>query len=84
MHNKLEIDLIRLSNLLKTVEQAFDLEIAEFNSTVAFENQMNNASLLQAKGAGERFKGDTQFRTGLMKAGGDIFLNQDKYRSLLG
>ena len=56
----------------QTVEQALDLEIAEFNSTVAFENQMNNASLLQAKGAGERFKGEIQFRTGMAKAIGQI------------
>jgi len=68
----------------QTVEQAFDLEIAEFNSTVAFENQMNNASLLQAKGAGERFKGDIQFRTGLMKAGGQMYGNYQSTGSLLG
>ena len=59
----------------QTVEQAFDLEIAEFNSTVAYENQLNNASLLQAKGAGERFKGDIAFRTGMAKAIGQMGSN---------
>ena len=68
----------------QTVEQAFDLEIAEFNSTVAFENQMNNASLLQTKGAGERFKGEIQFRTGMAKAIGQIGSNYYKTGSLLG
>ena len=68
----------------QTVEQAFDLEIAEFNSTVAFENQMNNASLLQAKGAGERFKGEIQFRTGMAKAIGQMGSNYYKTGSLLG
>ena len=68
----------------QTVEQAFDLEIAEFNSTVAYENQMNNASLLQAKGAGERFKGEIQFRTGMAKAIGQIGSNYYKTGSLLG
>jgi len=68
----------------QTVEQAFDLEIAEFNSTVAYENQMNNASLLQTKGAGERFKGEIQFRTGMAKAIGQIGSNYYKTGSLLG
>jgi len=73
-----------LAMLDLTVEQAFDLEIAEFNSTVAYQNQLNNASLLQAKGAGERFKGEIGFRTGLAKAGGDIYMNRETYGSLLG
>jgi len=68
----------------QTVEQAFDLEIAEFNSTVAYENQMNNASLLQTKGAGERFKGEIQFRTGMAKAIGQMGSNYYKTGSLLG
>ena len=68
----------------QTVEQAFDLEIAEFNSTVAYENQMNNASLLQAKGAGERFKGEIAFRTGILKAAGQAGSNYNQTGSLLG
>jgi len=68
----------------QATEQAFDLEIAEFNSTVAYENQMNNASLLQTKGAGERFKGEIQFRTGMAKAIGQIGSNYYKTGSLLG
>ena len=68
----------------QTVEQAFDLEIAEFNSTVAYENQLNNASLLQAKGAGERFKGDIAFRTGMAKAIGQMGSNYYNTGSLLG
>ena len=68
----------------QATEQAFDLEIAEFNSTVAYENQMNNASLLQTKGAGERFKGEIQFRTGMAKAIGQMGSNYYKTGSLLG
>jgi len=68
----------------QTVEQAFDLEIAEFNSTTAYQNQINNASLLRAKGEGEAFKGEMAFRTGLFKGGADIYKNQESYRSLLG
>ena len=73
-----------LIGLEQSIEDAFEISVQSFNSTVAVQNEINNASLLQAKGQGERFRGDIQFRTGLMKAGGDIFLNQDKYRSLLG
>jgi len=68
----------------QTVEQAFDLEIAEFNSTTAYQNQINNASLLRTRGEGEAFKGEMAFRTGLFKGGADIYKNQDSYRSLLG
>ena len=68
----------------QTVEQAFDLEIAEFNSTVAYENQLNNASLLQAKGAGERFKGEIQFRTGMLKAAGQAYGNSQTGSILTG
>tara|TARA_R110000764_G_scaffold101343_2_gene186633 strand:- start:873 stop:1376 length:504 start_codon:yes stop_codon:yes gene_type:complete len=68
----------------QSIEQGFDLEISEFNSTVAYQNEINNASLLQAKGAGEAYKGEIQFRTGMLKAGGDIYKNQEEYASLLG
>ena len=67
-----------------TAEQAFDLEISEFNSTTAYQNEINNASLLRAKGEGEAFKGELAFRTGLFRGGADIFKNQESYRSLLG
>ena len=68
----------------QTVEQAFDLEIAEFNSTVAYQNQINNASLLRTKGEGEAFKGEIQFRTGLIKAAGSAYSSQQSGGSLLG
>ena len=57
----------------QATEQAFDLEIAEFNSTVAFQNEINNASLLKAKGAGERYKGDIAFATGLLAHKLEVF-----------
>jgi len=68
----------------QTVEQAFDLEIEEFNSTVAYQNQINNASLLRTKGEGEAFKGEIQFRTGLIKAAGSAYSSQQSGGSLLG
>ena len=67
-----------------SIEQAFDLEIAEFNSTVAYQNEINNASLLQAKGAGEAYKGEIQFRTGMLKAAGKMGSNYSQTGSILG
>ena len=68
----------------QSIEQAFDLEIAEFNSTVAYQNEINNASLLQAKGAGEAYKGEIAFRTGMLKAAGTMGSNYSKTGSILG
>ena len=68
----------------QTVEQAFDLEIAEFNSTVEYQNEVNYASLLRAKGEGEAFKGELAFRTGIFKAAGKMGSNYSQTGSLLG
>ena len=68
----------------QTVEQAFDLEIAEFNSTVEYQNELNNASLLRSKGEGEAFKGELAFRTGLLKAGGKAYANSQTGSILTG
>jgi len=68
----------------QTVEQAFDLEIAEFNSTVEYQNELNNASLLRTKGEGEAYKGEIAFRTGMLKAAGKMYGNQQATGSLLG
>ena len=73
-----------LVGLEQSIEDAFEISVQSFNSTVAIQNELNNASLLQARGQGERFKGDIQFRTGLAKAGGDIYKNRETYGSLLG
>ena len=68
----------------QATEQAFDLEIAEFNSTVAYQNEINNAALLRTKGAGERYKGDLQFSAGIFKSFGTMGSNYYKTGSLLG
>jgi len=68
----------------ETIEQGFDLEIAEFNSTTAYQNQINNASLLRAKGEGEAFKGELAFRTAMLKAAGKMGSNYNQTGSLLG
>ena len=65
------------------MENDFDLALATYNSQVTFQNEVNRSLLTEAKGRGERFKGDLAFRTGILKGAGDIYANRDTYRSLL-
>ena len=65
----------------QATENAFDLEIAEFNSTVIYQNEINRSLLTEARGASEAYKGELAFRTGIAKAAGDIYASD--YGSLL-
>ena len=70
-----------LMMLEQEMENDFDLALATYNSQVTYENEVNRSLLTQARGAGEAFKGDLAFRTGMAKAVGDIYANQGTYRS---
>ena len=72
-----------LMMLEQEVENDFDLSLATYNSQVTFQNEINQSLLIEAKGRGERFKGDLAFRTGILKGAGDIYTNKDTYGSLL-
>jgi flagellar biosynthesis chaperone FliJ len=67
----------------QAIENAFDLEIAEFNSTVTYQNEINRSLLMEARGTGEAYKGELAFRTGIAKGAGDIYANRETYGSLL-
>ena len=67
----------------QNIENAYDVSLARYNSRVTFQNEINRSLLTEARGAGEAFKGELAFRTGIAKAGGDIFANKETYRSLL-
>ena len=69
--------------LEQEVENDFDLALATYNSKVTYQNEVNRSLIIQAKGRGEAFKGELAYRTGMAKAAGDIYSNQDTYRSLL-
>ena len=69
--------------LEQNIEDAFDVSMARYNSRVTFENEINRSLLIRAKGTSEAFKGELAFRTGLAKAGGDIYTNRETYGSLL-
>lgn len=49
--------------------QLFDLAMADYNAKTNRTNTINQSILLQAKGAGEKYKGDLTARTEYIKAG---------------
>jgi hypothetical protein len=73
-----------LIGLEQSIEDAFEISVQTFNSTVAYQNEINNSSLLIAKGQGEKFKGEIQFRTGMFKAAGKMGSNYSNTGSILG
>ena len=72
-----------LMMLEQNIEDAYDVSIARYNSRVTYQNEINRSLLTEAKGRGEAFKGELAFRTGIAKAGGDIYANRETYGSLL-
>ena len=68
----------------QATENAFDLEIAQFNSTVIYQNEINRSLLTEARGVSEAYKGELAFRTGIAKAGGEMGGNYYSTGSLLG
>ena len=52
--------------------QLLDLSIADYNNEVMVNDQINQSLLLQAKGRGERLKGDLTARAEYMKAAGSL------------
>ena len=67
----------------QNIENAYDVSLARYNSRVTAQNEINRSLLIRAKGTSEAFKGELAFRTGLAKAGGDIYTNRETYGSLL-
>jgi len=67
--------------LEQEVENDFDLAMATYNSTVTYQNEVNQSLPLQARGAGEKYKGELMFRTEMAKAAGKAASGE--YGSLL-
>ena len=61
-----------LMMLDQEVENAFELSIANYNATVNYQNEINRSLLTQARGTGEKYKGDLTYRTELAKAAGKV------------
>ena len=52
--------------------QMFDLAISDYNNKVTVNDMINQSLLIQARGRGERLKGDLTARAEYMKAGASI------------
>ena len=52
--------------------QLFDLSLADYNNEVLVNDQINQSLLLEARGRGERLKGDLTARAEYMKAAGSL------------
>ena len=65
------------------IEDAFEVTVQTYNSTVAYQNEINSSLILQAQGKGKAYEGEMLYRAGMAKAAGDIYTNKDTYGSLL-
>ena len=72
-----------LMMLEQGVEDAFEVTVQTYNSTVAYQNEINSSLILQAQGRGKAYEGETLYRASLAKAAGDIYTNRAAYGSLL-
>ena len=73
-----------LVQLEQSIEDAFEISMATYNSTLTYEQELNNSLIMQAQGQAEKYKGDVAFRTGIFKAAGKMYGNQQTTGSLLG
>ena len=64
--------------LEQNIEDAFDVSIARYNSRVTYENEVNRSLLTEARGAGEKFKGDMAYRVGIAKSIGQATSNYQR------
>ena len=67
-----------LMMLEQNIEDAFDVSIARYNSRVTYENEVNRSLLTEARGAGEKFKGDMAYRVGIAKSIGQATSNYQR------
>ena len=57
------------------IEDAFEISIQTYNSTLTYEQELNNSLLLQAQGRGEAFKGKVARNAAYAKAAGKAYGN---------
>ncbi len=61
-----------LVGLKNKQNQLFDLALADYNSEVAQNDIINQSILIQARGQGERYKGELTARSEMFKAAGSL------------
>jgi len=65
------------------IEDAFEVSIQTYNSTLTYEQELNNSLILQAQGQGEAFKGKVARNAAYAKAAGKMFGNYQSSGSIL-
>ena len=64
-----------LVQLEQDIEDAFEISIATYNSTLTYEQELNNSLIIQAQGQAESYKGKVTQRAAYAKAAGTMFNN---------
>ena len=57
------------------IEDAFEISIQTYNSTLTYEQELNNSLLMEAQGRGEAFKGKVARNAAYAKAAGEAYGN---------
>jgi len=57
------------------IEDAFEISIQTYNSTLTYEQELNNSLLMEAQGRGEAFKGKVARNAAFAKAAGTMYGN---------
>ena len=65
------------------IEDAFEISIQTYNSTLTYEQELNNSLIMQAQGAGEAYKGKVARNAAYAKAAGKMFGNYQSSGSIL-
>ena len=64
-----------LVQLEQDIEDAFEISIATYNSTLTYEQELNNSLIIQAQGRAESYKGKVTQRAAYAKAAAKMYGN---------
>ena len=65
-------------------EDAFEVTVQTYNSTLTYEQELNNSLIMQAQGKGEAYKGKVAQRAAYAKAAGKMYTNKQTGSLLTG
>jgi len=65
-------------------EDAFEVTVQTYNSTLTYEQELNNSLILQAQGQGEAYRGKVAQSAAFAKAAGKMYTNKQTGSILTG
>ena len=65
-------------------EDAFEVTVQTYNSTLTYEQELNNSLILQAQGRGEAYRGKVAQSAAFAKAAGKMYTNKQTGSILTG